>query len=960
MSFIRAARRAIELNDALRVRWPLSVLARVALIGLVAVLGACSANTMVLSGTVVGLGGTGLVLTNYGVDDLSVGANGKFEFKRKYPFAYPYLVQVKAQPRSPNQSCVVSNGTGRLTRNVSNIIVTCTNTYVVGGTITGLSGAGLKLQNNSIDDTPISANGTFRFKTEIVDGQTFNVSISTQPAGQLCHVANNSGTGTIHGADFLDVQIECGTRKIGGTATGLVGTLVLQNNGGDDLNVVGSPDGSPVQFSFSTKLYDGANYSVSVATQPQGQNCTISSTSGTVSGADVTNVSVSCGFTVSGTVTGLVGTLVLQNNGDFDSITISVDRSFTFFKTLTTGQSYNVTVKTAPGRQGCAVANGTGIVNQAAISNVTVTCQTGPRLSATLDIKRVVLSWTPISAAVKYRVFKGSTGQNFTQIGSDILPPSSTYADPIAVHLTAWANTSYKVQSCYDTACTDKDDSNIISALSSVGAIGYLKASNTDPTDPSNFGDAVAISGDGNTLAIGAPGDNSAATGIDGNQAADCSSSAPANCAQNSGAVYVIVRDSAGNWSQQAYIKASNAEAGDKFGTALALSGDGNKLVIGAPGEASSTAADPGDNGMPGAGAAYVFDRSAGVWIQSAYLKASNPAAGYAFGASIALSRDGNTIAVGSAGESSAATGIDGNQAADCSSPTPTNCAIRSGATYVFTLAGATWTQQAYVKASNTDPGDLFGSAVALSGDGATLLVGAPGESSNAIFGGGTQTDNSAPNSGAAYVFSRDQTGNWSQQAYLKASNTGIGYKFGSAVALSGTGDVAAIGAPGETYATTDSPPILVQSAGAAYVFARTTTIWNAPDHLAMPQPLQDDKFGASISLSDDSAVLAVGIEGESSGGAGVGLSTGLSATGSGAAGLYGLVDNGGVITGTLVNFIKASNTGAGDGFGHAVSLSSDGQTLIVGAPFEDGSATGVGGNQTSNGATDAGAAYLY
>ena len=156
------------------------------------------------------------------------------------------------------------------------------------------------------------------------------------------------------------------------------------------------------------------------------------------------------------------------------------------------------------------------------------------------------------------------------------------------------------------------------------------------------------------------------------------------------------------------------------------------------------------------------------------------------FGRSIALSGDGDTLAVGAPLEDSNTTVIGGNQA--------DNSATYSGAVYVFTRSGTTWSQQAYVKASNTDASDRFGVSVALSGDGDTLAVGAYEERSNATGINGNQADNSAGDSGAVYVFTRSGT-TWSQQAYVKASNTDASDEFGVSVALSGDGTTLAVGA---------------------------------------------------------------------------------------------------------------------------------------------------------------------
>jgi cysteine-rich repeat protein len=325
----------------------------------------------------------------------------------------------------------------------------------------------------------------------------------------------------------------------------------------------------------------------------------------------------------------------------------------------------------------------------------------------------------------------------------------------------------------------------------------YLKASNTDAFD--HFGDRVALSADGSSLAVGAPGEASAATGIDGDQAD--------NSASGAGAVYVFTRSGA-TWSQQAYLKASSPDTFDAFGGSVALSSDGSTLAVGASGDAIA-ATGVGDL----SGAVYVFTRRGTTWSQQARIQASNPNAQDGFGASVALSADGSTLAVGAFGEASAAIGIDGNQTS--------NSARSAGAVYVFTRRGTTWSQQAYLKASNTDALDEFGGSVALSADGAILAVGALGEASAATGIGGDQADNSAGSAGAVYVFTRNGA-TWSQQAYLKASNTGAFDIFGASVALSADGSSLAVGAVVESSAATgidgDQTDNSTSYAGAVYM----------------------------------------------------------------------------------------------------------------------------------------------
>jgi len=218
------------------------------------------------------------------------------------------------------------------------------------------------------------------------------------------------------------------------------------------------------------------------------------------------------------------------------------------------------------------------------------------------------------------------------------------------------------------------------------------------------------------------------------------------NTAADSGAAYVFIRNGS-NWSQQAYLKASNAEAGDYFGASTAISG--NTVVVGACGEKSSATGVNGnqaDNSAGWAGAAYVFVHNDGTWSQQAYLKASNTEAGDWFGWSVSIS--GDTAVVGAYGEASSATGVNGNQA--------DNSALNAGAAYVFVRSSDNWSHQAYLKASNSGAGDYFGRGVSVSGN--KMVVGAWGEDSNATGVNGNQADNSAPDIGAAYLFTEKIT----------------------------------------------------------------------------------------------------------------------------------------------------------------------------------------------------------
>ena len=283
------------------------------------------------------------------------------------------------------------------------------------------------------------------------------------------------------------------------------------------------------------------------------------------------------------------------------------------------------------------------------------------------------------------------------------------------------------------------------------------------------------------------------------------------------GEVYVYTR-TAGAWTEQARLKGRYTDRADRFGYSVALSTDGNILAIGAMKDGSNAAGINGDetnNAMGNAGAVFIFTRQGTAWTQQAYIKPSHPGAADYFGSSVALSADGTTLAVGSYLEDSGSPGVNGNPA--------DNSVLNSGAAWVFIRSGATWSQQAYLKASNTGANDRFGNRVALSADGKTLAVGAWGEDSAAKGVGGTEDDNSATNSGAAYLFTFSG-GSWSQKAYVKASNTRneIAY-FGTGIALSGDGLTLAVSAPEESSKTpgVNGPrnDMSAPKAGAVYLY---------------------------------------------------------------------------------------------------------------------------------------------
>jgi hypothetical protein len=286
------------------------------------------------------------------------------------------------------------------------------------------------------------------------------------------------------------------------------------------------------------------------------------------------------------------------------------------------------------------------------------------------------------------------------------------------------------------------------------------------------------------------------------------------------------------------------------------------------------------------AGAVYVYARIAGSWSQQAYVKASNTESADLFGNSVALSGDGNTLAVGAPLEDSGLTGVTAGPVNEAASG---NAASNSGAVYVFARTGTTWSQQAYVKASNTGEGDNFGNSVALSGDGNTLAVGAPFEDSSST-GINSTPDESATDAGAAYVYSRSAGTTWSQQAYVKASNAGARDNFGTSIALSGDGNALAVGAPLEDGGGTgigSTPDESAIDAGAAYFYTRSTGTWLQQTYVKALNTDTLDNFGTSVALNSDGNTLAVGAQLEDGSSTGIGGPPNNSAANSGAVYLY-------------------------------------------------------------------------
>jgi hypothetical protein len=359
----------------------LSRAVKICLLGALAVLAACSnggtgAFRLPVGGSINGLAtGTQLQLELNGASAVTIAGNGPFSFPIAMPVGATYTVTVSGQP--VGQSCEVWNGTGTVGASpASSLFVTCTAVdRTVSGTVSGLlAGRSLVLQNDGANSTTVSADGTFTFSTPVAGGTNYAVRVVTQPSGQNCSVTD--GTGMMGSDDVSNVAVNCsdGMYNIAVTVTGLAaGGLTLQNNGADTLSI--SSNGT---FNFNQPVASGSGYSVTVASEPLGQSCTVSNGTGTVQSSNVANIGVVCVSTlyqVGGTLSGLLAgrSIVLQDNGGSSTL-VSANGAFVFATPVASGSGYSVTILTQPVGQTCSVAMGSGTVAGANVTGVGVNC----------------------------------------------------------------------------------------------------------------------------------------------------------------------------------------------------------------------------------------------------------------------------------------------------------------------------------------------------------------------------------------------------------------------------------------------------------------------------------------------------------------------------------------------------------------------------------------------------------
>jgi hypothetical protein len=540
--------------------------------------------------------------------------------------------------------------------------------------------------------------------------------------------------------------------------------------------------------------------------------------------------------------------------------------------------------------------------------------------------------WDPVEGANQYRLTQTAGRYPLLPLPQQqaIYPPEQVFARfMVPLHLFDWDNSRFTLEAQVagewvligeretDDVITERLIDRYAEVDPFVAQVGSQLA----------YGWSVALSENSETLAIGALGETSVPVDqrVCPEDEPDCDPDDLFVVARNSGAVYAYAPLDA----DAKLLKAPNTDSEDLFGRDVALSDDGTTLVVSALTEDSDlTGIFPvfdsltDNEDASNSGAAYVFIRAGEEWVLQAYIKAPNAAEDDLFGWDIALSGDGSILAISALFED--ASGADPQD----------NSLSNSGAVFVYTRADNIWTQQAYLKASNADENDAFGTALAINQDGNYLAVSALGEAGSS----GQPDDNGRPASGAVYLFARDSANAWSQVAYLKASNAESGDLFGQSLSFDASASLLVVGAPREDKLIAGVVPVNSGSeslnTGAAYLFARSgagvNSTWNQKSFYFKPSNAsQNQQFGQAVALSSSGNTLAVGAWGERSVAVGIGGNQdGENVQGAGATYVFSRIPDSDSWEQT--NYVKASDQLSNLFFGSKLALADDGRLMGV------------------------------
>ncbi|MBS0579168.1 MAG: hypothetical protein JSR36_07890 [Proteobacteria bacterium] len=406
-----------------------------------------------VAGTISGLSTGGLTLAN-GADRLNVAAGATaFSFPTQVSSGSAYAVTVAAQPA--NATCTVANGSGTANGTAISVQVTCiTAKFHLGGTISGLTAAGLTLANGADSVSPSAGATTFTFPSTVASGVPYSVTVRAQPAGLNCTVA--AGSGTMAGSDVSSVAVSCAAASyhVGGTISGLTAAGLVLANGADTV----SPPANATAFSLPALVASGAAYQVTVQTQPAGLNCTVANGSGTVGSADVSTVQVSCSGGGSG-FTALAGQTTCPSghpdqNGTGSAASLAVPSSIA---TDTAGNIYTLSwyfgvinkitpagvVTTVAGQYGVyGYQDGTGTAAQFTGNEILGGIDANGNLyvSETSNVRRVtpagVVTTLAGPATAEQGYVDGTGGvARFSQWGLGVAPDGTSYVADYANHV---------------------------------------------------------------------------------------------------------------------------------------------------------------------------------------------------------------------------------------------------------------------------------------------------------------------------------------------------------------------------------------------------------------------------------------------------------------------------------------------------------------------------------------------
>ncbi len=550
-----------------------------------------------------------------------------------------------------------------------------------------------------------------------------------------------------------------------------------------------------------------------------------------------------------------------------------------------------------------------------------------------LASRELQFDWDPVEGASQYRFTQTAGRYPLLSLPQQqiIYPPEKVYARFIVpLHLFDWENSRFtlEAQVAGDWVLVGAQETDDVFTAQLIERYAEVDPFAAQLGSQLAYGWSVALSENSETLAIGALGETSVP--VDQRECPedepDCDPEDELEIKRNSGAVYAYAPLDA----DPKLLKAPNTGSEDQFGRDVALSDDGTTLVVSASFEDSDltgifpvfdSLADNED--APDSGAAYVFVRSGEEWVLQAYIKAPNTEELDLFGWDIALSGDGSTLAISAISE-------------DASGTDPQDDSLSaSGAVFVYTRdVDNIWTQQAYLKASNADENDAFGSALAINQNGSYLAVSALNEDGSA----GQPDDNGRPASGAVYVFARDDVNAWSEVAYLKASNADADDLFGQSLSFDASASLLAVGAPREDKLISGVVPVNSGpeslNTGAAYLFARSglgvNSSWPQKAFYFKPSNAsQNQQFGQAVALSSSGNTLAVGAWGERSPAVGIGGNQdGENIPAAGAAYVFSRTPDSD--SWEQVNYVKASDRLSNLYFGSKLALADDGRLMGV------------------------------